>query len=758
MPAYSRSNAVTFTILSSAIAVAIAAPAMAQQAPQPAELPPVVVEGSQTKAKAPKKVAKKSAAPKSKAAPAPAAPAPQPDDSAAAAAGGEETAKGAVDGVVAKRSATGTKTDTPIISTPQSISVVGREQMERQGAQSVVEATRYSPGIRSETFGSDTRNDWFLLRGFPAQTTGYYLDGLQLYSTAFATWRIEPWGLDRIDIIRGPSAVLYGGGNPGGLINAVSKRPELGPVRTLSTGIDEHGNGYGAIDVGGRLGGSGEVTYRVNALGRAGGTQVDDIDNDRFFIAPSLTWRPSADTSITLLASYQKDKTEIQNFLPYVGTVTPGSFGRISTSLNTNNPGYGEFKREQAMIGYEFEHRFSNALSIRQNLRYGELDVDLIGLYGRGLTTPGGSSLERGNFVTLPRAEQFNVDNQAEVRFDTGFVHHKFLAGVDYKHYKLDDEQGYEQSAATRYDLATGAFNPVGVPVSRYNDLTTTQEQLGFYLQDQMKIDRLTLALSGRHDSVETQVEDRLFSGDYSGDETAFTYRAGAIYNFDNGIAPYVSYSTSFDPQVGLNARTGQPLLAEEGEGFEVGVKYEPQWFKGRFTAAYFDITKSNVLTATVTGPPRSEQIAEVRSEGFEFEAVATLLPGLDLISSYTVYDLTAAKDLDPLRNGKVPVGVPEQFGGLFLDYTFQSGPMRGFGFGAGVRYNGRSFADIANTLEVPDYTLADAALHYETGAWLTSLNVSNVFDDTYVSSCAAADACYYGDRRKVMVNATYKW
>jgi iron complex outermembrane receptor protein len=755
MSASSCTNAGPLKLLIAAIALATATPAVAQQAAKPAELPPVVVEGSQAKAKPSKKVAKKSVAPKAKAAPA--APAPQPDESAAAAAGAEETAKGAVDGVVAKRSVSGTKTDTPIISTPQSISVVGREQMERQGAQTIPAAMRYAPGVRADTFGNDTRNDWFLLRGFQAQTNGYYLDGLQLYSTSFATWKIEPWGLDRLEIIRGPSSALYGGGNPAGLINGVSKRPGADPIRTISTGIDEYGNGFGALDVGGEIGSGGQLFYRLNTLGRLGETEVDDIDNDRFFIAPSLLWRPNLDTSITLLGSYQKDRTAVQNFLPYTGTVVPSPvFGRIPTSLNVNNPGFGEFTREQTMVGYEFEHRLSSALNVRQNLRYGTLDIDLIGAVGND--NPATAGFERYAFLTTPHAEQLGVDNQAELRVDTGVLKHKVLAGLDYGRYKLDDEQG--AGGAPDLNILTRTYPPVAAPTGRYILNTTTLEQLGLYLQDEIKVDRFTVLLTGRHDWINIDRDDKLpgAPSTYEDTDSAFTYRAAAIYNFDNGIAPYVAYSTSFDPQLGVNPSTQQPFLPEEGEGFEAGLKYEPRWMNARFTAAYFDLTKTNVSTALVAAMNIQRQIGEVRSQGFEFEAVATLMPGLNLTSSYTIYDLETTVDGDPARLGKVPKFTPEQFGGAYLDYTFQDGWAEGFGFGGGVRYVGRSFADDLNQFAVPSYTLADASVHYERDGWLTALTVSNLFDDTYVSGCNTLVACFYGERRKAMVTATYKW
>lgn len=674
-----------------------------------------------------------------------------------------ESGTGPVNGYVATRTTSGSKTDTPILEAPQAVSVVGREQIEQQGAQTVVEATRYSPGIRSETYGNDPRSDWFLIRGFTAQDTGYYLDSLQLFSTAFATFKLEPYGLERIEILRGPSSVLYGGTNPGGIINAISKRPPLTASREIEVGINSSGNTYGAFDLGGPVaveGNGSQLYYRVVGLGRIGDTNIDDTEDNRVFIAPSLTWKPSADTTLTVLGSYQKDDTNGQNFLPYVGTVVPAPFGRISTRLFTSNPGFDTFEREQAMIGYQFEHRFNDTWTVRQNLRYNSLNIDYISLYGGGYVTPpttGEAQLARYNFVTTPHVDLFTVDNQAEARFGTGPLQHTLLMGLDYKRYSIDDEQGFE--AGPSLDLLNPVYTPATPTLSRYNVSNTTQTQLGAYVQDQVKFDRFTLVLSGRHDWVNTDLTDRLFpASSWEGDKTKFSGRVGLVYATDIGLSPYVSYSRSFNPILGINNTTRRPFEPETGEQVEVGLKYQPVGMKSFIGVALFDLKRQNVLTTDPANPLFSVQTGEVRSQGAEFEVSANLTDGLNLVGAYTVYDLETTKDLNPANIGLMPTGVPESFGSLWIDYTVQDGTFKGLGVGAGVRFVGESYADAANTLRVPGYTLADAALHYERDNWRVALNVSNLFDEVYVSSCSGETSCFYGDRRRATLSASYKW
>src|SRR2546430_1679645 len=261
-----------------------------------------------------------------------------------------ENPRGAVQGYVAGRSMAGTKTNTPIMQTPQAISVIGSEQIRDQKPGKFDEILRYTPGVVAGTFGADTRNDWFLIRGFKSEDVGLVLDGLQLFYTSYASWKLQPFNLARVEVLRGPSAVLYGGSSPSGIVNAASKLPPAEPIRYLETGVNNFGNGYLAFDFGGPVATpaeSGKLFYRLVGQIQGGGTQVDFTPDNNFFIAPSLTWKPDADTTFTVLASASKNETRGLNFLPYVGTVVAAPFGRIPTKLFTSDPSVDTFKREQ---------------------------------------------------------------------------------------------------------------------------------------------------------------------------------------------------------------------------------------------------------------------------------------------------------------------------------------------------------------------------------------------------------------------------
>ena len=273
----------------------------------------------------------------------------------------------------------GTKTNTPIMETPQSLSVIGSEQIRDQKPGKFDEILRYSPGVVAGTFGADTRNDWFLIRGFKSDDVGLFLDGLQLFYTSYASWKLQPFNLARVEVLRGPSAVLYGGSSPSGIVNAVSKMPPAEPIRYLETGVNNFGNAYLSFDFGGPVATSpenGKLFYRVVGQVQNGGTQVDFTPDNNYFIAPSRHLEAGRGHDVHRAGvSVEDTRPAAINFLPYVGTVVDAPFGRIPTKLFVSDPSVDTFKREQEMIGYQFERNLSDSVTFRQNARYAHVDL-----------------------------------------------------------------------------------------------------------------------------------------------------------------------------------------------------------------------------------------------------------------------------------------------------------------------------------------------------------------------------------------------
>jgi len=669
-----------------------------------------------------------------------------------------------VQGYVAKATTAGSKTDTPIEEIPQSVSVVGRSEIEDRNAGKVDEALRYTSGVFAQPFGTDTDTNWLFIRGFQATQTGVYQDGLQLYGYAFGAFYVDPFGLERIEVLKGAASVLYGGSNPGGIVNNVSKRPTGERLRYLEAGVNDAGNAHLAFDISDRAGPA--VAYRINGRIAGGETYSDFQDGFRGVISPTLKWSDGR-TSLTVLANYTHvdEKHGGGSFLPYVGTVVPASFGRIPRDANYTEPSLDRYEREQASIGYEFEHKITPDLVVRQNARFGVADVSEVNLYPNGYQTT--DSLARINFGHDTSVSTFLLDNQVTWRVHAHGAEHTVLAGVDYKYFNIDQVQG---SALFGTTTPIRVLNPIyGVPQTprvSYLNQDLTQKQIGTYIQDQIRFGGgWLLTLNGRYDWVSTESQDGptyyapAQNAQNDSHDAQASGRAGLAYSFRNGLTPYASVATFFNPVIGTTTG-GDFFKPETGQQYEFGVKYVPTFVDAVITAAWFDLTRQNVLTADPTNIFAQVQTGEVTSRGFEIEAKANLTKALRLTAAFTAYDLTITKDTDASIVGRRPYVVPEVMASFSLDYTFRHTHtvLDGVTVGGGVRYLGSSFADQQNTLEVPEVTLFDAKIGYSIDNWGIDLNVSNLFDEPYVASCQGALVCSYGEGRVVKVKTHVKW
>lgn len=670
----------------------------------------------------------------------------------------QETATSPVKGYVAGQSATATKTDTPIAETPQSISVIGTTEIEARQAQSVSETLNYTAGIQPDKFGYDKRLDWFNIRGFDETQNGLYRDGLQQRSYSFVSWQQETYGLERIELMRGPTSVLYGQNAPGGLINTVSKRPRADMENEIELQTGSHNRKQGSFDIGGKIVEDGSVLFRATGLLRDSDTQVNYVEDDRVYFAPSLTWE-GEDTSLTLLSYYQEDNTGGANsWLPANGTFRDAINGAIPTDFFTGEPGYDHYDRTQYAIGYEFSHNFNDSLMFRQNARYSYVEVDYDSLYGNGWEDEAAGTLSRGVQETDQEGDSFAIDNQLQARFETSGIRHTMLGGLDYQRYvfdrflrygTIDSINVYNPSYGSR---PTSYFTPT--------DEKLTAEQVGVYLQDQIEFDEhWVLTLGGRHDWADESTVNQQNGTESSRNDSAFTGRTGLAYKTDFGLTPYVSYSESFNPVSGSD-RFGNSFDPEEGVQYEVGAKYEPEGFDGLFTVALFDITRENVLTNDPSGGAFDNiQEGEQQSRGLEIEGLFEPIEGLTTKFAYTYQNVEITETNTASEKGNTPSGIPEHTASAWADYTLNSGPLSGLGVNGGIRYLGSTFATDANNVKVPSTTLFDAGIHYDLDAYRFALNATNLTDERYVTSCAdSTNWCYYGQGRTILASVKYRW
>lgn len=670
-----------------------------------------------------------------------------------------------VKGMVATKTLSATKTSAELVKTPQSVSVVTRDQMDALDATSVSQALRYTAGAFTEYRGSSNRNDEVFVRGF--SYVPKFLDGLSFGATASSqTGTVDPWLLERVELVRGPASVLFGQVNPGGLISMTSKRPTSEPIHKVQFSTGNRDLAEGAFDFGGPLSDDGRVLYRLNGIARTQHNQVEDYKDSRVAIAPAITWYPNDQTRFTLLTSYQKDPDAgYRNFLPAYGTVTSANGKYIPLDFNVSDPDYDQSWREQTMVGYEFEHQFNDMMTFRQNARYASIKQKYRYLVYFN-SKPESTLLSRRAQHEERTTNEFGIDNQLEAQFATAQMNHTLLGGLDYK--SSNDKQLLMRGSGSQYDMDwTHPVYGVNVDESTFSPASHEQQnldQMGLYLQDQMSWNNWELLLSGRYDWTEVRTTDYIDSEKTQQNDNKFTWRTGLLYAFDFGLSPYISYSTSYEPNLQTNRAPGSaPFKPTTGKQTEVGVKYQPM-DNTLMSLALYDLKQSNVSTYNST-LGWFENAGEVRSKGVEAEIHSSLWDSVNLIGSYTYTDAETVNTTVAGTEGKTPARIPAHMASAFASYTFPGGPLKSLTTGVGVRYIGTSYGDAKNTFKVPAVDLYDAMVSYELGELNSSLkgaavqfNVNNIADTKYVASCASDTACFYGVGRTVTATVSYSW
>jgi len=660
-----------------------------------------------------------------------------------------EEGDGPVAGYVAKRSVTATKTDTPLLEAPQSISVVTADRIRDQGSLTVQDSLRYVAGVRGETYGLDSRGDSAQIRG---SSPLLMLNGLQQSFGSYNNTRVDPFTLERIEVLRGPSSMLYGQSPVGGLVNMVSKRPREEQSTELQVQYGSFDRKQIAVDSTGPLNDERSLLYRVVAIQRDSDTQVDHVKDNRLLLMPSLTWRPSEDFEWTLLANVQKDDSGTNSsFLPHRGTVLAAPYGRYDTDLFVSEPGYDEYDSEQIALSSLASWRISDDWALRQNLRWQRSEVSYQTMYGwPPVLGPDNRTVNRVYYVSKPEVDVWVADHHVEGRFDTGALQHQLLIGVDYQRSDAQSRQG--RGASTPLDLYApvyGTFDASQVVLLDQPNQHTRQE--GIYVQDQIRLNNWVATIGLRKDWAYNKVQ-----GKDAQKDDAVTGRYALTYLFDNGVAPYLSYSESFQPSIGINQATGQAYKPLEGEQWELGVKYQPQGSGSLYTAAVFDLREQNRQMPDPNNPLNTLQSGETRARGLELEALVEVDADWDLIATYTRLDTEVLKGA-AVQEGSRLASTPEQMASLWSLHRFSLAGIPGFKVGAGVRYVGASWDGI-DQLKTPSTTLYDAMLGYDHDEWSVSLNATNLADDTYYTTCLSRGDCFTGNRRTLVGTLSYRF
>ena len=697
----------------------------------------------------------------------------------------QESAWGPAATIAARQSATGTKTDTSIEKVPQSISVVTAEEMALHQPRSVKEALSYTPGVAVGTRGASNTYDYLIIRGFAAdgQSQNNYLDGMKMQGNFYNDAVIDPYMIERAEVMRGPTSVLYGKSSPGGLLNMVSKRPLTEPLKEVQFKVGTDSLFQTGFDFSDALDDDGVYSYRLTGLARSNNAQQERAEEQRYTIAPSFSWRPSDKTNFTFLSYFQNEpETGYYGWLPKEGTVDPLPNGdRLPTDFNEGAKN-NTYSRNQKMVGYSFDHEFNDTFTVRQNLRFAENKTSQNSVYGYGVCSDAANSgnalcnalspadkghyLARKYVVDDEKLQNFTVDTQLQSKFATGDVDHILLTGVDYMRMRNDINAwfGYDGSVPlldlynpvySNFDF--GSKNPDN---SGPYQLLNKQQQTGLYVQDQAQWNKVLVTLGGRYDWAEQDSFNRVTGTTASRDDNQFTWRGGVNYLFDNGVTPYFSYSESFEPSSQSDAQ-GKPFAPSKGKQYEVGVKYVPSDRPIVLTGALYQLTKTNNLMADPAGSFFSVEGGEIRARGVEIEAKAALSASVNVVGSYTYTDVEYTTDTN--YKGNTPAQVPEHMASLWGDYTFYDGALSGLTLGTGGRFSSSSYGDPANSFKVGSYAVMDALVRYDLARFgmagsNVALHVNNLLDREYVASCFNTYGCFWGAERQVVATATFRF
>ena len=697
---------------------------------------------------------------------------------------------GPVNGIIAENAASGTRTDTPIIETPQTVNVVGGKQMEEQGVTTVGEALRYTPGVVTGTAGGQAdRHDSYFVRGeggfSAAAQYASTLDGMRWRFSDRTSVQFDPWMLERVEVVKGPASALFGAGTPGGIVNLVSKRPSFEKKSRVFVSGGSYDSAATGFDFTGPI--NDEFAYRLVGLGRMEGNGVDFQKGERIMLAPSVTWAPTDETSLTLNALYQRDPQAADaGFIPAYGSVLPiPGYGRVPASFWQGDPDWDEYSRTETAIGMEFKHSFSENWKMTARLRHGWLDSTTKAMDYTAMVDP--TTMMRTIYLAEHDNRMLNGDIFAEGDFETGAVEHKLVVGLDHQRLSGGHKDGWDRLQYPTIDI----FNPVrGVTPNAFDTFRVFEQpyrQTGVYAQDQVAIGNWRFLGGVRYDTVDASSSTRVTlngaSTSASASDSEVTGRIGAVYLFDNGIAPFASYSTSFNPQPSYRYDGGM-LKPYTGGMFETGVRYLSESGDIFLSATAFAGDKDGVgaqaACAFATAGPLDRCFTDdtkAESKGIELEARAQLADGLDLIAAGT-WQQVRWKQYQGVDVDRHVVGVPDITASLWLNYTFsEDSAARGFSVGGGVRHVGKSFATDDNVWgaseydyagqpsKVPAFTVFDASVGYDFSVLdpkykglEARVSAENLFDKHYVAACNGYGTCSYGKRRAFAFKLSYTW
>jgi iron complex outermembrane receptor protein len=641
------------------------------------------------------------------------------------------------------------KSSVPLSRTPQSITVVPRAVLDAQQAQTLADALHNVPGVVANQFG---RRGWddLIIRGQVASDS-LFLDGLRTAASNRVAEQL--FGVEQVEVLKGPASLLYGQVLPGGLVNMVSKRPRAETFAEAATTLGSHDFRQATLDMGTPLSDNGKAAFRVNALAMNSNDETDHVWFKNRFIAPSLSLDLGPRTDFTILTSYQERRYIRQQGLPIVGTVQSNPNGPIPRDRFTGEPGQDPYRGYQSRVGYALTHRFDNGWTVNQNARWQSFTLNGQ-LVANGLLRADNRTLRRTATDQHWDGDTITLDTNAQRRFETGFGAHDITVGVDYLRTR---ENSLSYNCSVRdLDVYQPVYgSPINCPANPRTDSSTTVRAIGVYARDQIALGERWNAVFGlRHDTASTYSTDHLTQAREDSSDNAITGSGALMYEILPGVRPYISYATSFYPNSGTNV-DGNTFKPESGRQWEAGVKIDLDDGATSITVAAFDLERRNVLQADPVNDGYSIAVGKQRTRGAELGWASDLGNGLSLMGGYAYLSAVVVDDGGqvPSTNNTRLNSVPRHSFNVTARYRMQ-GSLAGWELTGGLRAEGSRYT---YGYDIPGYLVADAGVAYDAGRWRAALTMNNLFDKQYYAG-GVRNAVALGDGRTTLVSLALRY
>ncbi|WP_039787738.1 TonB-dependent siderophore receptor [Herbaspirillum huttiense] len=641
------------------------------------------------------------------------------------------------------------KSNTPLSQTPQSVSVVTRSMLDSQQAVSLADALENVPGVVAQQYG---RRGWddLIIRGQVASDS-LYLDGLR--TTASSRVAEQLFGLQQVEVLKGPGSLLYGLVLPGGLVNMVSKRPQGNDFANVDVTVGSHDFYQTTVDMNKSLSENGKQAFRINGLISNSNDATDNVWFKNRYIAPSLSLDLGARTDFTILTSYQERSYVRQQGLPRSGSINSNVNGALPRSLFIGEPGARPYAANETRVGYALTHRFDDGWTLNNNVRYQQFEMSGQ-LVANNVLSSTGRSLTRTGTDQTYEGQTFSIDTNVQRSFNTGFGKHEITLGTDYLNSR-EDTLSYTCTVA-----ALNVYNPVygarlNCPTTPNTYTSTSIRDTGLYARDNIRFGERWQLLTGlRYDNVSTYSTNLRTGAHTDTPASATTGSAALMYELLRGVRPYISYATSFYPNSGTDV-SGGTFKPETGKQWEAGVKFDLDEGRTSLNVAVFDLRRRNVLVSDPNNTGFNIAVGEQRSQGGEISVTSDLRNGLSLNAGYSY---TAAIVTDDGGQRSTTVGqwldnVPRHNFTTSARYRFK-GQLAGWEWNGGV--HGQSMMR-TNGYTLPGYVLADTGVAYNAERWRAALNVKNIFNTHYYAG-GLQNAVALGDDRTILLTLGYRY